>query len=328
MRRSRSGRAADPGCGAWLRRSPAGVTAPISANPPLPLRAGLEAATAATRALGRGRYLLADALGMASYAALPARRRAAIDNHRRLEPAIDAAEARRRARASFRGFARTGIDFLWACGMDDDEVRRNTGFVGGYDTTHAALDADRGGVLALTHFGNWDMAANIAYSVVELPLTTVMATTGPRAITDLVVWARRRNHLEVYPVEQAARGLLRALRRNRMVAILSDVPAAGPTVVVDYCGGPAVFSPVPAWLALRTGAPLFPTACWRAGNRYDIHAMGPLEIRPGDDEQSVMQRLAATVETVVRRFPDQWYPFRPPVAATSRPQPAEAVLSK
>ena len=302
------------------------MTAPISPNPPAPLRAGLQLATAVTRSLGRGRYLLADALGIGSYTVLGTRRRAAIDNHRRLEPGIDAAEARRRARASFRGFARTGVDFLWACGLDDDEVRRNTGVVGGYDTTHAALDAGGGGVLALTHFGNWDMAANIAFSVVGLPLTTVMATTGPRAITDLVVWARRRNHLEVYPVENAARGLLGALRRNRMVAILSDVPAGGPTVVVDYCGSPVMFSAVPAWLALRTGAPLFPTACWRAGDGYDIHAMGPLEVLPGDDERSLMQRLASTVETVVRRFPEQWYPFRPPVAATARPAAAAGAL--
>ena len=199
--------------------------------------------------------------------------------------------------------------------MDDDEVRRNTGSVGGRDTTHAALDAGRGGVLALTHFGNWDMAANIAHSI-GLPLTTVMATTGPRSITELVVWARSRNHMEVYEAEHAARGLLRALRRNRMVAILSDVPAGGPTVVVDYCGAPAEFSAVPAWLALRTGAPLFPTACWRDGDHYDIDAMGPLEVGPGDTEQSLMQRLATTVEAVVRRYPDQWYPFRPPAAQT------------
>ena len=293
------------------------MTAPIDPHPPIWLRAGLRVATALTRATGRGRYRLADALGLAFYAAMPARRRAAVANHRRLDPGLGAAQARRRARDSFRGFARTGVDFVWACGMGDDEVERNAGFVGGYDTTHVALDAGTGGVLALTHFGSWDMAANLAHSVVDLPLTTVMATTGPQAITDLVVWARRRNHLEVYPLEQAARGLLRALRRNRMVAILSDLPEAGPTVVVDYCGGPAVFSAVPAWLALRTGAPLFPTACWRAGDRYDIHAMGPLEIREGDDEQSVMQRLATVVEEVVRRFPDQWYPFRPPLAATS-----------
>ena len=304
------------------------MTGPITPHPPAPLRAGLQAATALTRGLGRGRYVVADGIGLASWAMLGGRRRAAVDNHRRLEPGITPGEARQRARASFRGFARTGIDFLWACGMDDDEVRRNTGTVGGYDTTHAALDAGRGGVLALTHFGNWDMAANIAFSI-GLPLTTVMDTTGPRAITDLVVWARRRNHMEVFTAEHAARGLLRALRRNRMVAILSDVPASGPTVTVDYCGGPTEFSSVPAWLALHTGAPLFPTACWRDGDHYDIHAMGPLEVVEGDDERSLMQRLATTVEAVVRRFPDQWYPFRPPLAATAaQAEPAPALLSR
>ena len=282
----------------------------VEPHPPRALKAGLQVATGLTRALGPARYPLADALGMAGYAVSAKRRHNAVRNHRRLDPAIDAREARRRARASFRAFARSGIDFVWACGFGPEQSLRHGGPVDRtLEITGAARAAGGGGVFALTHFGNWDMAANIAFAI-DLDLTTVMATTGPRAITDLVIWARRANRMEVYEADHAALGLVRAIKRNRFAAILADLPDGGPVVDVPYCGGVVEFSSVPAWLALRTGCPLFPTACWQEDGKYRLLVMDPLRPQPGDDERSLMAQVAAAIEPVVRANPAQWYPFR------------------
>ena len=297
----------------------------IEPHPPAPLKLGLQIATTLTRALGPARYPLADAMGVVGYAISGRRRRNAARNHRRLEPGITMAEARRRARASFREFARSGIDFVWACGMSAEETARRSEETAGRRESERARDAGTGGIFALTHFGNWDMAANIAFTL-RLPLTTVMATTGPKAITDLVIWARRQNQMDVYQAEHAALGLVRAIRRGRFAAILSDLPESGPTVDIDFCGGPVPFSTVPAWLALRTGAPIFPTACWRTENgRYQLHTMGPLQLDADDDERSVMQKVAATLEPLVHRFPEQWYPFREVYVDAVTAEPAAAV---
>ncbi|HXA30558.1 MAG TPA: lysophospholipid acyltransferase family protein [Candidatus Angelobacter sp.] len=281
----------------------------IEPHPPAFLKAGLQATTALTRALGPLRYPLADALGMAGYALSGRRRRNAALNHRRLDPGISMAEARRRARRSFREFARTGIDFVWACGFDPEATRRHSTWPAGQAWNDEVVGYG-GGIFALTHFGSWDMAANIAFAS-RLNLTTVMATTGPRAITDLVVWARRANQMEVYEASHAAMGMVKAIRRGRFVAILCDLPEDGPTVTVDYCGGPVPFSSVPAWLALRTKGALFPTACWRDERGvYQLHPMGPVQLTDEDDAQSVMQKVADTIEPLVRAHPGQWYPFR------------------
>ncbi len=282
----------------------------IEPHPPLLLKAGLQATSWLVRALGPARYRLADGLGMAGYALSRSRRRNAARNHRRLAPEITAAEARRRARASFREFARTGVDFVWACGMTPRTARRHSAWLPSPQRPEELGVPGMEGVFALTHFGNWDMAANIAFSG-GLLLTTVMASTGPRAITDLVVWARRANQMEVYEASHAAMGLMRSFRRGRFAAILSDLPEGGPTVTVDYCGGPVPFSSVPAWLALRARVPLYPVACWRDRRGvYLLHPMEPLAVGPDDDERSLMQRVAAAIEPVVRAHPEQWYPFR------------------
>ena len=281
----------------------------IEPHPPAALKAGLQMATLLTRALGPLRYPVADGLGLAGYAVSARRRRNAVRNHRRLDPAIGEGEARRRARASFREFARSGIDFVWACGFRPEaSLRHGLATAETVARTAAARQAG-GGIFALTHFGNWDMAANLAEAI-WLDLTTVMATTGPRAVTDLVVWARQANQMEVFEADRAALGMVHAIRRRRFVAILSDIPDGGPTVDVPYCGGLVPFSSVPAWLALRTGAPLFPTACWREGGRYVLHTFPALQVEAGDDERSLMARVAAALEPLVRAHPGQWYPFR------------------
>ena len=280
----------------------------VEPHPPRALRLGLQGATGLVRAMGRGRYRLADAIGMAAYAVMPVQRRHAIVNHQRLQPGIDRRSARHWARASFRAYARSGIDFIWGCGFDAETTRRHGGVGQGRDVIEAAKAAGRGGVLALTHFGNWDMAANIGHSI-GLELSTVMASGGPRAITDLVIWARRECHMEVYEADKAAMGLMRGLRRGRFIAILCDLAGGGPTVPVEYCGGPVEMSIVPAFLARRTGTPIIPAVCSLQPQGYVVSFLDSFTVAPDDTDTDVMQRVASTIERELRRNPEQWYPF-------------------
>lgn len=237
----------------------------------------------------------------------PGRRRRVEANHRRFDPGIDEREARRRGRTSYREYGRTIADFLWAIDIDGAAVSRRCRLVG---MAHVrALQAEgRGGIVVLSHFGNWDMAANVALTL-GIPLTTVMAPVGPQLITDLVIWARQSNEIEVFTPENAARGLIRAVRRGRFVCLLCDIPGAGPTVTVDYCGGPVVFTAAPAWLARVTGAPLLPVDCRREGRGYAVEIHAPMTAGRHEDDTVVMQRVASALELAVRRHPGQWYPF-------------------
>jgi KDO2-lipid IV(A) lauroyltransferase len=274
------------------------------------MRGGLRAAARLARALGPARYPLADGVAMCVYAFDRQRRQRTAVNHRRLDPAIDAREARRRARRSFREYGRTTADFIWANGMDDDVIRRHS-VVHGMEHLHAALAGGRGGIIVMSHYGNWDMAANAAIAR-DTPVTTVMAPLGPEAFTDLVLWARQRNQMEVHTPRNAARSLLRALQANRCVGLLCDIPGAGPTTDVAYCGGLVPFSTVPAWLAQRTGAPLLPAESTRhQDGLYEIVIHPPVAVVQGDEEQAIMQRLARILEVAVQRRPSQWYPFGP-----------------
>jgi len=288
--------------------APAKHAAATLKAPSLPLRAGLWTASRALRLMGKARYLLADALGMCVCAFSPKGRRRTAANHRRLDPRLDDRGSRRLARASYREFMRTSFDFVWEYAMSPKTLKPRHFRVDGLDNVWASRDSHGGGIFALAHFGSWDVAAALALAS-DIPLVTVMRAIGTDLVTQIAVWARRHQNMEVLITGNAARGLVDAVRRGRFAAILCDLPERGATVEVDFCGGPVKFSTAPAWLARTTGVPIMPVDCVRVGGRYVMTVHEPVSTGEEDDDAVVMQRVAAVLEEPIRRSPAQWYPF-------------------
>jgi lauroyl/myristoyl acyltransferase len=297
---------------AVAERAPAPRTTPSAAHvlepPSVPLRAGLWAASRALRILGRGRYVFADALGACVYAVSVKGRRRCRQNHRRLNPAIDAKEARRLARRSYREFMRTSFDFVWEYAMSPETLTPKQFAVHGLDNFWASRDSHGGGVFALAHYGSWDVAALLALAS-DIPLVAVMRPIGTDLVTRIALWARRHQNMEVLITGNAARGLIGAIHRGRFAAIVCDLPERGATVAVDFCGGEMKFSAAPAWLARTTGVPILPVECYRENGRYLMVIHEPVDRLPGDSDADVMQRVASVLEPAIRRDPGQWYPF-------------------
>ena len=293
-------------------KPPARSAPPNALEPPnLPLRVALWMASRSLRVLGPARYAFADALGLAIYArASAARKQRCADNHRRLAPAISAAEARRRARGSYREFMRLSFDFMWEYAVSSERMRRHY-TVRGLEHVWQAMADGKGGVFVLAHYGSWDVAAAIALAM-DVPLTTVMTKVGNSELaTRIAAWARRHQDMEVLIAGKgAARGLVNAPRRKRFDAILADIPEHGGRVLVDFCGGPVKFSTGPVWISRTTGAPILCVDCFRnVDGRYRMVIHPPEQIQPGESDHDVMQRIAHRLEAQIRRMPTQWYPF-------------------
>jgi lauroyl/myristoyl acyltransferase len=275
--------------------------------PPRSLRAGLWGASLGLRAIGTGRYALADLIGTCIYASSRVGRERCASNHQRLDPTLDRRAARRRALGSFRNYARTSVDFVWQYGLPAHQMHKHFRAYG-LEHAHRAIEECGGGVFALAHFGSWDVAAGCGLAS-GLRITTVMAPVGPDLVTRIAAWARRRQDMEVLPSSNAARGLIRAVRRGRFAAILSDIPDRGETVLVDFCGGRVAFSTAASWLGRVAGVPVLPVECWRIGGLYRLVIHAPVLIDPGDTDMVVMQRVATGLEAAIRRAPEWWYPF-------------------
>jgi len=285
---------------------PAGAPSQSPAQPSLPLRAAWGGLARIAQALGWYRFLAPDAVAAIMCWARPKRTARCATRHRRADSSLSAKAALRRARASYREYYRTCADLIWAHGLRTETVYRLHP-IDGWENIARAQEEHGAGIFGLAHFGNWDMAATMAASH-GLALTTVMREFRPASLNRLIVWARERRGVEIFTPGHAARGLLRALHRGHFVAILVDIPEGGSTVQVHFRGGPVLFSTGAASIALHSGCPLLPVACYRDGHHYRILVEPPV---PPGTVAEMTQRLADRLEALMALAPDQWYPFNP-----------------
>src|SRR5207237_8908978 len=105
--------------------------------------------------------------------------------------------------------------------------------------------------------------------------------------------------------------------RNNHVRCLRCCRAiGGGAVEVEFLGERTTLPAGPATLALRTGAPLFPTAVYYGGERGRRGVVRPaLDLtrtgRLRDDVGRLTQELADELGDLIRHAPEQWHLLQP-----------------
>jgi KDO2-lipid IV(A) lauroyltransferase len=187
----------------------------------------------------------------------------------------------------------------------------------GLDRIDAARELGNGVIVALPHLGGWDFGG--AWLATKgYPITVVVEPVEPPELFEWFADFRRSLGMDVVPLgPEAGRAVLRTLRDNRFACLLSDRNVGGGGVEVEFFGERTTLPAGPATLALRTGAPLVPTAVYyddaRGGHvgivrpPIEVHRTGRLR----DDIVVVTQQLAVELEQFIRRAPEQWHVFQP-----------------
>ena len=169
------------------------------------------------------------------------------------------------------------------------------------------------GVLALSaHLGSFTLiGARLAAS--GYPFSAVIKSPRNQRFAKLLDHYRRQigiHTIAAKPRRQAVRGILQALRENRIVLIIADEFRSG-DVMVDFFGVKVPAPRGPATLALRTEAATLPMfAIRRSADRIVLRVDAPiLPLRSDDLEASVVGTTALytrRIEAAIREYPDQW----------------------
>jgi KDO2-lipid IV(A) lauroyltransferase len=112
---------------------------------------------------------------------------------------------------------------------------------------------------------------------------------------------------------ESMRGVLRALRAGRVVALVCDRDLTGHGLPVEMFGSLAAMPGGPASLAIKTGAALLPCAVYhdQRGGHWVGVIRPEITVEPsGDpraDAQLLTQRLAKEFEGFIAREPEQWH---------------------
>jgi KDO2-lipid IV(A) lauroyltransferase len=186
----------------------------------------------------------------------------------------------------------------------------------GYEHVTDALAAGRGVILALPHLGGWEWAA--AWMAAQgHHMLAVVEPLQPPELFEWFVRQREAIGLEVVPIgPDVSRIVLRALRDNRIVCLLSDRDLTGDGVEVEFFGERTTLPAGPATLALRTRAALLPVAVYFSTGRGHRGVVRPpiatsrtAPLRA--DIARITQCLAHEFETLIRAAPEQWHLLQP-----------------
>jgi len=268
------------------------------------------------------------ARGLARAAMLVAReRRAQVErNLRRVDPTITDADLATKVRETFESYARYYEESFRLPGTSAADL--DAGFTHeGYQHLDAALERGNGAIMAMPHLGGWEWSGFWLTQVKGFPVTAVVERLDPPELFEWFVGLRRSFGFEIVALgPDAGTATARALKANHTLALLCDRDLAGTGPEVEFFGERTTLPGGPATLALRTGAPILPTAIYFDGpeSRHAVVLPALDTSRQGrlrEDVQRVTQDLAHALETLIRRAPEQWHLLQPNWPSDRKPIP-------
>ena len=163
-----------------------------------------------------------------------------------------------------------------------------------------------GVLIATAHLGNWELSA-FAHALMSAPMYVMVRPLDNPRIDALVERRRTLSGNRLIDKHDAARAVMKALRRNEAVGVLIDQnTSADEGVFVDFFGRPACANSGFVKLAHRSQAAVIAGfALWDEKQRRYVLRFYP-RIEMTGDVQRDTQRLHARIEQIIRKYPDQW----------------------
>ena len=190
-------------------------------------------------------------------------RRSMIERHlQRVNPALKGFALRRAVQSSFDSYARYWVESFKVPSLSKQAVARAFSTQGFDEHVGGALEQGKGAILALPHLGGWEWAgrwlADQGHTV-----TVVVEPLDNQEVFDWFVDLRSKLGMHVVPLGPgAAAAIVRALKANEIVCLLSDRDISRNGIEVEFFGERTTLPGGPATMALRTGAALLPTATY------------------------------------------------------------------
>lgn len=235
------------------------------------------------------------------------RRRVTKENLRRAFPSLPPRAIRQVARRAYRHFGRVGISFAWLPRVSARALDRWI-FVKNRQIFDEALRKGKGAIFVSGHFGNWELMGAII-AALGYPVTYVVTTQRNKRIEVLMDRLRESAGAQIVKVHEGVRGVLTALKQNRLVAILIDQDAHEAGAFVPFFGRPASTPKGAAIFHLKTGSPLIFARSQRiSGERCVIHLeeLDTTTLEPRDAEM-ITALATSKLEQAIRENPEQWF---------------------
>jgi len=253
---------------------------------------------------------LARILGDIVYDLLKIRRTLVETNLSLTFPEKSGEEISRIARQVYRNLAANAVEVLRLPLIRTPEDATRLVDVDVRDFLAKTRDRNNGAVCVSAHFGNWELLA-VSLGLLISPVTVVVKRLKNRDLDSQInLWRSMRGNTVVYK-RQALREGLRTLRSGGIMSILADQSDPNGGFFMDFLGRRASVFLGPAFLALKTGVPLFVVMCRRNGSgRYiaEFEEVETSDLGEGkEDAEELARRYTRVLERYIRTCPEEWF---------------------
>ncbi len=219
-------------------------------------------------------------------------------------------ELRKIGREAYKNIGKSMVEYALFPSLNKRKISCMVEFEG-TENFDEAIRKGKGAIVVAGHFGSWELMG-AATSQSGYPVDFLVGEQHNILVDDLMNDYRKRMGIGIIKMGTAAKGVIRALKNNRFIAMLSDQDAGNDGTVVDFFGRPASTPKGPAAFALKMNAPIIMGFIIRERScRQKIIIEEPLFIQRSknkeDDIQRLTQAYTSMLEKYIRKYPDHWF---------------------
>lgn len=260
--------------------------------------------------------ILGAGLGKLTFSLLRIRRRVALENLTHAFPEKSTAEIKTIARRSYENFGKMMLEYLRLPSLSAAALQQRISFAMPREQNpyEQALALGKGAICMTGHFGNWEyMGALVAQ--MQYPMVYLYQEQNNPYVDGLIRDIRTKMNMPSIPRGAALRGILKALREKKFVAILADQDAGRNGIFVDFLGRPASTAQGPAAFVLKTQAPIvFCVAIREPRGHHRVEAellTFDFSKNAATSEEDKLHQITAAwtkvLEKYIRQYPDHWF---------------------
>ncbi len=252
----------------------------------------------------------AHLLALVFYYLIPIRKETVFDNLSHAFPGYSPDKIKSIAFGTYKSFAIALVEILYLPWLSEKELNAMLE-IDNIELVRKKYNEQNGVILLSAHFGNWELSAASMGARLGIPLHVIVKPQRNPLVTDWLNSVRTKWGNEVVSLGISIRQIYKVLKEKKITAMVADQRGPAEGIRINFFGRQASVYAGPAILSLKTGAPLLYGIAVRQPD-YS-YKMEMVEISrdnlPESDEEKIVvlcQRLAAYLEEVIRKHPEQW----------------------
>jgi len=228
-------------------------------------------------------------------------------------PEKSAEEIKEITKKVYINFVQTVVDIMFFPRMSDEQLKKMM-IYDNEELIEKAHANGKGTILLSAHFGNWELTA-LSFSK-RYPMSVIVAKQSNDLVDKMMNDIRTKQGFNTIYKDnpgQLFRGVMKALKRNDFVGVLSDQDAGKQGVFVPFFGRPASTPKGAALFAVKAGCPVITALGVRQQDGTMIVKLNEIRVEASGNEEDDIKRIntrySEILEAAVRENPEQWFWF-------------------